>query len=107
MTPARVLRSTITGLVVLCLSGTASAAADDAGGHAAGIDRGSQFSPIVSDVLTRPTAEKATDGRFHIAYELVLTNTAPLTMAVERLEVRTRAPDESWPPCPAHSSTRT
>jgi hypothetical protein len=46
------------------------------------------FAPIVSSVLTRPTPVKATDGRFHIDYEVVLTNNTPFTMAVEGFEVR-------------------
>jgi Peptidase family M23 len=46
------------------------------------------FAPIVSSVLTRPTPVKATDGRFHIVYEVVLTNNTPYAMAVEGFEVR-------------------
>ena len=74
-------------MAILSFWGTATAASA-AGPASGGLDRGTQFSPIVSQVTTRPTAAKATDGRFHIAYELILTNTAPFTMAVERLEVR-------------------
>ena len=74
-------------MLVLLSWGTA-AAASAAGPASGGLDAGTKFSPIVSEVTTSPTAVKATDGRFHIAYELILTNTAPLTMAVERLEVR-------------------
>ena len=83
----RLLKSTIALLLVLLSWGTA-AAASAAGPASGGLDPGTKFSPIVSEVTTSPTAVKATDGRFHIAYELILTNTAPLTMAVERLEVR-------------------
>src|SRR3954452_12858724 len=46
------------------------------------------FAPIASSVLTRPTPVKATDGRFHIVYEVVLTNNTAVTMGVEGFEVR-------------------
>jgi hypothetical protein len=65
----------------------ATGAADGAVGSRAGVDR-LDFAPIASSVLTRPTPVKATDGRFHIVYEVVLTNNTPLTMGVEGFEVR-------------------
>ena len=61
--------------------------ADDAVGHAASADR-LDFSPIASSVLTRPTPVKGTDGRYHIVYEVLLTNNQPYTLAVEGFEVR-------------------
>jgi hypothetical protein len=74
--------------VILGLWATlATVAADGAAGHAAGADR-LDFAPIASSVLTRPTPVKATDGRFHIVYEVVLTNNTPFTMGVEGFEVR-------------------
>ena len=66
---------------------SATVTADGAAGHAAGADR-LDFAPIVSTVLTTPTPVKGTDGRFHIVYEVVLTNNTPVTLAVESLEVR-------------------
>ena len=65
----------------------ATVTADGAAGHAAGADR-LDFAPIASSVLTRPTPVKATDGRFHIVYEVLLTNNTPLTMGLEGFEVR-------------------
>jgi hypothetical protein len=64
----------------------ATGAADNAaaGAHADRLD----FAPIASSVLTRPTPVKATDGRFHIVYEVLLTNNVPVTMGVEGFEVR-------------------
>jgi Peptidase family M23 len=56
-------------------------------GRGVAVDR-LDFAPIVSSVLTRPTPVKATDGRFHIVYEVLLTNNVPNTMAVESFEVR-------------------
>ena len=66
---------------------SATVTADGAAGHAAGADR-LDFAPIVSTVLTTPTPVKGTDGRFHIVYEVVLTNNTPVTFSVESFEVR-------------------
>jgi hypothetical protein len=65
----------------------ATQTAHGAVGSRATVDR-LDFAPIVSRVLTRPTPVKGTDGRFHIVYEVVLTNNTPVTLAVESLEVR-------------------
>jgi hypothetical protein len=59
----------------------------EAAGAAGHVDR-LDFAPIASSVLTRPTPVKATDGRFHIVYEVVLTNNTPVTWGVEGFEVR-------------------
>jgi hypothetical protein len=61
--------------------------AEGAARHATGAVR-LDFAPIASSVLTRPTPVKATDGRFHIVYEVLLTNNQPYTLAVEGFEVR-------------------
>jgi hypothetical protein len=53
----------------------------------AGSDPG-QFTWLAARVLTRPSAVRGTDGRFHIAYELVLTGATPLAVDVEQVEVR-------------------
>jgi hypothetical protein len=66
---------------------SATVTADGAAGHTAGADR-LDFAPIVSTVLTTPTPVKGTDGRFHIVYEVVLTNNTPVTFSVESFEVR-------------------
>jgi hypothetical protein len=44
-------------------------------------------------VLTRPSAVRGTDGRFHIAYELVLTGATPFAVDVEQVEVRDASTD--------------
>jgi hypothetical protein len=75
-------------LVTLAVGATlATFTADGAVAPAAGVDR-LDFAPIVSSVVTRPTPVKATDGRFHIVYEVLLTNNQPYTLAVEGFEVR-------------------
>src|SRR4026209_2064209 len=40
----------------------------------AGISPVTAFTPLVSQVLTTPQPVKASDGNYHIAYELLLTN---------------------------------
>jgi len=85
--PATV-RSVAPLLLALSVWGAmATQTADGAVGSRATVDR-LDFAPIVSRVLTRPTPVKGTDGRFHIVYEVVLTNNTPVTLAVESLEVR-------------------
>jgi hypothetical protein len=72
-------------LVILGVWATlATVEATGAAGHADRLD----FAPIASSVLTRPTPVKGTDGRFHIVYEVVLTNNTPVTMGVDGFEVR-------------------
>lgn len=70
---------------VACIS--TSAQARTAAGpthHAARID----FTGVAASVLSRPGAVRGTDGRFHIAYELVLTGATRFTVEIERVEVR-------------------
>ncbi len=54
----------------------------------AGTDPGQQLTGLAASVLTRPSAVWGTDGRFHIAYELVLTGATPFAVDVEQVEVR-------------------
>ncbi len=49
---------------------------------------GQQLTGLAARVLSRPSAVRGTDGRFHIAYELVLTNMTQFAVDVERVEVR-------------------
>ena len=49
---------------------------------------GQQLTGLAATVLNRPSAVRGTDGRFHIAYELVLTNMTQFAVDVERVEVR-------------------
>lgn len=65
----------------------ARTAADPSPG-VAGADPGPQFTGLAASVLTRPEAVRGTDGRFHIAYELVLTGGTPFAVDVEQVEVR-------------------
>ena len=59
----------------------APAAAEDPPG---GIAPGTAFAAFEAQVLTRPQAVLAADGRRHIAYELVLTGTTSATIRSPR-----------------------
>ncbi|MFL5831540.1 MAG: M23 family metallopeptidase [Solirubrobacteraceae bacterium] len=59
-----------------------------AGPGVAGIASVPKFSGLAASFLTRPSAVRGTDGRFHIAYELVLTNTLQFALGVQRVDVR-------------------
>jgi hypothetical protein len=63
-------------------------AATDAGPGVAGVDRGSGFTGLAASLLTHPSAVRATDGRFHVAYELVLTDATVFSVNVERVDIR-------------------
>lgn len=68
-------------------SAQARTAADPSAGVAR-TDPGEQLTGIAASFLTRPSAVRGTDGRFHIAYELVLTDTTQSAVDVERVDVR-------------------
>ena len=53
-----------------------------------GIAPGTQFSAFQGQVLTRPQPVLATDGRRHMAYELVLTGTTRASLRVTNVRVR-------------------
>jgi len=59
--------------------------------NAPGISPATQFTPLVAEVLTVPQPVKASDGRYHIAYELVLTNAIIAPVAIKTIEVRDAA----------------
>jgi hypothetical protein len=54
----------------------------------AGTAPGPELTGFAASVLTRPSAVRGSDGRLHIAYELVLTGATPFAVDVERVEVR-------------------
>lgn len=45
-----------------------------------------QFTPIIVSALTEPHPVLGSDGRYHLVYELQLTNTTPLTWHINSLE---------------------
>src|SRR5436190_20486533 len=60
----------------------------DTGPGMAGSDREPQFTGLAASVLTHPEAVRGTDGRFHLAYELVLTDATRFAVDVKRVKVR-------------------
>ena len=75
-------------LAVLATALVMAAGISTPGADVAGIEPDPQSTGLAASVLTRPSAVRGTDGRFHIAYELVLTDATPFAVDVERVEVR-------------------
>jgi len=46
-----------------------------------------EFTPLVMSVLSTPIPVKGSDGRFHLVYELKVTNTTSLTWEIQSVEV--------------------
>jgi hypothetical protein len=85
------MSSILIAVVLLALGVIAEAqarTAADPSDDVAGIDPGHEITGLAASVLTRPSAVRGTDGRFHIAYELVLTGATRFAVDVERVEVR-------------------
>jgi hypothetical protein len=79
----------LAAILVAAMPATAATAGSDfAVGIAAVGPPGVAFTPLAGSALSRPTAVKATDGTYHVAYELLLTNTSPLPAKVEQVQVR-------------------
>ena len=89
------LRSLLAAVVVL--TGTLAAVGmlpADAGPvptGAPGISPDTQFTLVAGSVLTSPVPVKGSDGKVHIAYELVLTNTFRSEVDINTVEVRDAA----------------
>lgn len=47
-----------------------------------------RFTGVAARVLSRPSPVRGTDGRFHVVYELVLTDMTPFAVDVERVDIR-------------------
>jgi hypothetical protein len=53
-----------------------------------GISPTTQFTPLAGQVLTAPQAVKMSDGKYHLAYEPLLTNATGLPIDIHTVEVR-------------------
>ena len=53
----------------------------------AGVRPGTQFTPITASTLTVPEPVKGSDGRIHLAYELLLTNVTALPVRISQVQV--------------------
>jgi hypothetical protein len=76
----------VAGLLVAATMVVADGASS--GTDTTGISPTTQFTPVASAVMTDPQAVKASDGNYHVAYELLLTNATGLEVAVDSVEVR-------------------
>ena len=82
-----VVVAVLIGMAGISTSVQARPAADPSAG-VAGTAPGPELTGLAASVLTRPSAVRGTDGRLHIAYELVLTGATPFAVDVEQVEVR-------------------
>ena len=88
----RTWRLAVVVAVLIAVAGLSTSAqartAADPGAAVAGTAADPQLTGLAASVLTRPSAVRGSDGRLHIAYELVLTGATPFAVDVEQLEVR-------------------
>ncbi|MGD9986188.1 M23 family metallopeptidase [Pseudonocardia sp.] len=54
---------------------------------AGGIDPSTAFTPVSATTLTTPAPVTGTDGRTHLAYELLLTNASPAPLRLDKIDV--------------------
>lgn len=52
-----------------------------------GIDPNTRFTPLTAATMTTPQAVTGTDGKLHLAYELLLTNAARTAVRLDRIDV--------------------
>jgi hypothetical protein len=89
----------VLGLVVACAtpapsagkaagSAAASPASPGASGSGGGIRPGTAFTAVFTSTLTTPAPVRATDGKVHLAYELLVTNATALPVRIDDVEVR-------------------
>jgi hypothetical protein len=69
----------------------ATAVTSSAAPTAHGISPDTQFTPLAAALLTVPAPVLATDGRIHLAYELLLTDVAGSPVRIDRVEIRDAA----------------
>jgi hypothetical protein len=53
----------------------------------AGVRPGTQFTPVTASTLTVPEPVRASDGRIHLAYELLLTNVTAVPVRISQVQV--------------------
>jgi hypothetical protein len=52
-----------------------------------GVRPGTQFTPVFASTLTTPEPVRGSDGRIHLAYELLLTNATAFSVRISQVEV--------------------
>jgi Peptidase family M23 len=73
---------------VLAVSSLVAADTAFSGVDKPGISPTTQFTPVAAQVLTTPQPVKASDGNYHMAYELVLTNATGFEVDLTQVDVR-------------------
>jgi len=87
---ALALATTVTVLVAACGSGGSESVTTPAAGELTTQDSSKvevALTPVIQSVLSSPRWYQGDDGRFHLQYELMLTNTVPLAVDVTSVEV--------------------
>ena len=74
------------GAIPVAVSVTAGSASS--GTDKPGISPTTLFTPLASQVLTTPQAVKMSDGKYHLAYEQLLTNATDVVVDVQSVAVR-------------------
>ena len=82
--PVTCMSLALIAVAAISTSARARTAADPSPGVARA-DSGPQFTGLAASFLTHPQPVRGTDGRFHIAYELMLTNAVQFALDVERV----------------------
>jgi hypothetical protein len=82
-----VLVTALIAVTAISTSAQARTGAETSPG-AAGADRAPAITGLAASFLTHPQPVRGTDGRFHIAYELMLTDTVQFPLNIKRVEVR-------------------
>ncbi|MFL6047902.1 MAG: M23 family metallopeptidase [Propionibacteriaceae bacterium] len=59
--------------------------------HDGGIDPGTTFTAVVAATVAQPAPVEASDGKVHLAYELLITNASALRVRIDRIEARDAA----------------
>jgi murein DD-endopeptidase MepM/ murein hydrolase activator NlpD len=80
------VRAIIAGLVLAALAGVAAQRSPAEASPAA--RPAAELTPVIESVPSVPRWYRADDGRVHLQYELMLTNTLPLPVRVDSIEVR-------------------
>ncbi len=80
------LRNALVTIAALSLSSGLIAPASGTAGVAAP-HRDQKTTPVISEVTTEPSWFKGMDGRFHLQYELLLTNAVPIEAQVKAIDI--------------------
>jgi hypothetical protein len=87
-------------------TGTAAPNANGTGGFKSGIDPTTRFTAVAVSLMTTPGPVEMSDGKVHLAYELVLTNVATVSFRVDRMEMHDAATAALVPGTTGRSTSR-